>query len=75
MTSGYVDTQHVKALLGHFSKVVDGLDKDNSEAQRVAALKTAQELVYALEKPREAAIKMGFSVSSSIFSSSLFFGA
>lgn len=67
MASGNVDPQHVQNLLGQLSEMTKSLDKENSETERVAALKTAQELVRALEKPREAAIKMGFSVCSSIF--------
>lgn len=63
-----MDPRQFIILLNQLSRAVDSHNPSNEidEADRVAALKEAQKLVRALEKPREAVLKMAYSVSQAL---------
>lgn len=57
-----IQVQKVDALVKQLCQVTDNLKKEMNEADHVANIKTAHELVQALEQPHEAVIKLGFAV-------------
>ena len=62
MTASSTNSSEFIAALNQLSQAVDGAKEGLSEPERVAALKTAQKLAQSLEKPRDAIVKMSFSV-------------
>ena len=58
------DTQHINRLIDTLCQAADGFKNDKSEKDRVIALKAAQDLVGALQKPRDAVIQLSYSVSA-----------
>ncbi|KAJ5148851.1 hypothetical protein N7448_000429 [Penicillium atrosanguineum] len=55
------DTQHIDCLIDTLRQAADGFKHDKSEKDRVIALKAAQDLVGALQKPRDAVIQLSYS--------------
>lgn len=62
MTIDTSDSKMFVSLVGQVQKIAENFRDDLNEADRVAALAAAQKLVQSLEKPKEAVIKMAFSV-------------
>lgn len=62
MTIETSESKQFVSLVGQVQKIADNVRDKLSEADRVAALAAAQRLTQSLEKPREAIIKMAFSV-------------
>ena len=56
-------TQQIDSLVKKLSQATSCLKKEKNEADRVAAIKAAQELIQTLEDPRDAIIKLAFAVS------------
>lgn len=71
MTIDTSDSKMFVSLVGQVQKIAENFRDDLNEADRVAALAAAQKLVQSLEKPKEAVIKMAFSVRPSISTMSL----
>ncbi|KAJ5665184.1 uncharacterized protein N7477_007632 [Penicillium maclennaniae] len=55
------DTQHVDRLVNTLCQAADGFKNDKNERDRLIALKAAQDLVGALQKPRDAVIQLSYS--------------
>lgn len=68
MSASTLSPSQFTTLLSQLGQAVDSPDLQNEigEVDRVSALKVAQKLVRSLEKPREAVVKLAFSVGISV---------
>ncbi|KAJ5735868.1 S-adenosyl-L-methionine-dependent methyltransferase [Penicillium malachiteum] len=67
MKSDWVSTSQ-QLWLNQLSQSADDLKGGLSESERVAAIKAARKLAQSLEKPRDAILKMSYSVFALIYS-------
>lgn len=62
MTIDISEPKEFVSLVGQVQNIADNVRDNLTEADRVAALAAAHRLTQSLEKPKEAIIKMAFSV-------------